>query len=131
MVWIISKSSSSFSPSQTKVLLINEITNDQLEGNCLELLTSGKGEPGLDLDEMKMMSDGKISIQDYRVNIGLIFYKVGLIGIKADPYSKFSWNDAGTISVSSAEINDKSKIAIHQTFWRCLGIDYKDDDYFD
>jgi hypothetical protein len=111
-----------------RVFFITEINKKQLEDNYLELLTSGKGEPGLDLEQMKMIFDGNISISDYRMNTILIFYKVGLIGIKPDPFSRFSWSDAGAISVSSAEINDKSKIAIHPTFWRCLGVDYVDDD---
>jgi hypothetical protein len=116
---------------KSRVFLINEISKGQLEDNYLEILTSGKGEPGLDLEQMKMIFEGNISITDYRVSIVLIFYKVGLIGIKTDPFSRFSWNDTGAISVSSAEINDESKIAIQPTFWRCLGIDYVDDDHLE
>jgi hypothetical protein len=111
-----------------RVFLITELTDKELENNYLELLISGRGEPGLDLDQMKMVFDCSISISDYKVNLVLIFYKVGLVGIKTDPFSRFSWSDTGTINISSAEITDTAKIAVHPAFWRCLGIDYIDDD---
>jgi hypothetical protein len=111
-----------------EVFQITEITNQQLTDNCLNLLASGRGENGLDIDLMKMIYEDQISIDDYRINVILIFYKVGLVGIKTDSYSRFSWSDSGSISVSSAEIHLESKITVHPMFWRCLGIEYKDDD---
>ena len=114
-----------------RVFHITDITKEQLELNYLELLATGKGENGLDLEYMKMTLDGNMPIPDYRVNIILIFYKVGLVGIKIDPFSRISWSETGTASVSSAEISNESKIAIHPTFWRCLGIDYVEDDHLE
>lgn len=107
-----------------EAFLIDEITDDKIVVNYMELLTSGQGIPGLDLDLMKMQFEGSLSISEYRTNIALIFYKVGLVGIKIDPYTLFSWSESGSISVSSAEINSGSKMSVHPTFWRCLGIDF-------
>lgn len=114
-----------------RVFMLNDLGDKELEDNYLYLLVSGKGLPGLDFDQMKMVFDGNLSISDYRINIVLIFYKVGLVGIKIDPFTRFSWSDTGAINVSSAEITDTSRIAVHPTFWRCLGIDYVDDDHLE
>ena len=114
-----------------QVFFINEISETELVDNYLEILVSGRGEDGLDLQQMKMAFDGNISNADYRLNIALIFYKVGLVGIKPDPFNRISWSDTGTPSVSSAELSDTSKMAIHPMLWRCLGVGYVDDDNLD
>jgi hypothetical protein len=111
-----------------ETFFVKDITEKQLIDNYLELLISGRGENGLDLEQMKLVFDGDISIDDYRVSITLIFYRVGLVGIKTDPYSRFSWSASGEVSISFAEVLPNSKLAVHPTFWRCLGINYEEDE---
>ena len=111
-----------------EVFLITEIDEKVLEDNYIELLLNNHAQPGLDLELMKLSFEGSRPISEYRVDLVLIFYKVGLVGIKTDPYSRISWSDAGTINISSAEITNMSKIAIHPTFWRCLGVGYVEDE---
>jgi hypothetical protein len=88
----------------------------------LELLISGTGAEGLDFDYMKMAFDGGLDLEEYRKNVVLIFYKVGLVGLKTEASMPVSWSFAGGVSVSKAEINDSTKLCVHKTFWRCLGI---------
>jgi hypothetical protein len=111
-----------------ETFLVEEITFEDLQNNYLAILTSRRGEEGIDLQYMNMAFDGSMSPSDYRTNLLLIFYKVGLIGIKTDPHSRISWIESGSASVSSAEIRHDSKVAIHKTFFRCLGIDSGDSD---
>jgi hypothetical protein len=111
-----------------QTFFVKDISEKQIIENYLELLVSGRGEDGLDLELMKLAFEGSITYEDYLVNLILIFYKVGLVGIKTDPYTRFSWSDSGGISVSSAEIHFESKIAVHPTFWRCLGVDFSEDE---
>jgi hypothetical protein len=112
---------------RNEVFFVKDITEKQLVDNYLELLISGRGENGLDLEQMKLTFEGDLSIDDYRINIILIFYKVGLVGIKIDPYLRFSWSSPGEVSVSFSEIGLDSKISIHPTFWRCLGINVEEE----
>ena len=97
-----------------------------LTENYLELLVSGQGQNGLDLQMMNMVFEGAMSITEYRANVLLIFYKVGLVGLKVEAFSPISWNDAGAASVSNAEVTDATRVHIHKTFWRCLGIGSKE-----
>lgn len=111
-----------------EIFLVEEISFDDLQNNYLAILTSGRGEEGIDLQYMNMAFEEKMSLSDYRTNLLLIFYKVGLIGIKTDPHTRISWSESGAASVSSAEIRPDSKVAIQKTFFRCLGIDARDND---
>jgi hypothetical protein len=101
---------------------VAELPLDEIEENYLELLVSGRGENGLDLQLMTTLFEGAMTREDYRNNVLLIFYKVGLVGLKIDPYLPMSWTDIGGASVSSAEVIPDTKVAIHKAFWRCLGI---------
>ena len=52
----------------------------------------------------------------------MIFYRVGLVGLKIESYDKFSWTTSGNRTITSAEISDNTRVAIHKAFWRVLGI---------
>ena len=104
------------------IFLVQDITNKQLIENYLELLISGRGEEGLDMQLMNMVFEGAMSIEDYKINVILIFYKVGLVGLKTERQVPFSWSEAGPVSVSSAEIKPDTKVSVHKAFWRSLGI---------
>lgn len=104
------------------VFAVGDIPLRECEENSLELLVSGQGQDGLDLQFMKLLFEGSITPEEYRTNIVLIFYKVGLVGLKTDSYAPMSWSDIGGVSVSSAEVSPESKVAIHKAFWRCLGV---------
>jgi hypothetical protein len=101
---------------------VDGITLSELTENYLQLLVTGQGEDGSDLQLMNMVFDCTMSLEDYRLSVLLIFYKVGLIGIKPDPSSPVSWTGGRGVSVSKAELTEASKILVHKTFWRCLGI---------
>ena len=107
---------------------VRDIDLDDVDENYLELLVSGQGQNGLDLQMMTMVFDGAMSLPDYRANVLLIFYKVGLVGLKVEPFSPMSWSDAGTVSVSSAEVTEDTRVHTHKTFWRCLGVASKNED---
>jgi hypothetical protein len=101
---------------------IKDLPLNELENNYLELLISGRGVDGIEMDIMRTVFDGGMSMEEYRRNLIFIFYKVGLVGLKTDTFMPMSWSDAGGVSVSSAEMTDEAKVAIHKAFWRCLGI---------
>ena len=106
----------------------DELELGDLEENYLELLVSGQGQNGLDLQMMNLVFEGAMSLAEYRTNVLLVFYKVGLVGLKVEAFSPISWGDAGAVTVSNAEVTDATRVYIHKTFWRCLGIGSMDDD---
>jgi hypothetical protein len=63
-----------------------------------------------------------LSPKDFRRNLVQVFYRTGLVGLKLESYEKYSWMNSGRTVVSSAEISDKTRVAVHPAFWRVLGI---------
>ncbi|MFN5763727.1 MAG: hypothetical protein ACK470_04815, partial [Pseudanabaena sp.] len=94
----------------------------KVEENCLESLTSIDIQDGNDRSEMTTLIYGKLKPEEYRKNIILVFYKVGLIGLKINDNINISWSYLGGSSVSAAEIEDDSRVHIQPTFWRHFGI---------
>jgi hypothetical protein len=72
--------------------------------------------------KIKVTFEGAMPLEEYRVNVFLIFYKVGLVGLKIDKFTPMSWTDQGGVSISKAEVTGQSRAAIHKAFWRCLGV---------
>lgn len=104
------------------VFILENITEDELTTNFLELLTSGRGKPGLDMDLIKMAFENQITIDTYRQNIVHIFYKVGLVGLRTERGVPISWSHISGSSVSMSEISETTRIYIHKTFYRVLGV---------
>ena len=50
------------------------------------------------------------------------FYKISLVGLKLEHYESVSWSIGGRRSVSAAEIQPGTRVAIHPCFWRTLGV---------
>jgi hypothetical protein len=45
-----------------------------------------------------------------------------MVGLKRESHESFMWTTDGRVRLSSAEISDDVRIAIHPCFWRTLGI---------
>lgn len=104
------------------VFAIEDITKDELENNGLELLVTGQAENGFDLEIMEKFCNGQVGTEAYRLDIVLIFYKVGLVGIRVDQGAAISWIDNYGVSVSKSELTNQTRLAIHKTFYRCFGV---------
>ena len=107
---------------KSTIFQCSDFTEDELQENLLQLLASGKGKPGEDMYQMQLVVDGNKTLIEYRNELVYIYYRVGLVGLKVDGTSPFSWSYLSGVSVSSAEIGDSTKIQIHKTFWRVLGV---------
>jgi hypothetical protein len=105
-----------------EVFILENISDDELSNNYLELLTSGRGKSGLDMDLVKMVFDNQINIDNYRINIVHIFYKVGLVGLRTEKGNPISWSHITGTNVSSSEITETTRIYIQKTFYRVLGV---------
>ena len=109
--------------SRQESFLVLDIPLNVFDENCLELLISGQAEDGLDKNYMDSYSEERLSIDNYRINIIHILYKVGVIGLKLDSTSRTEWAGNTFSSVSKAEIGENTRISIHPTYWRTLGVE--------
>jgi hypothetical protein len=104
------------------VFILENLSEAELIDNYLEILTSGQGKPGIDLEMTKMAFENQMDIDTYRRNLVNIFYKVSLVGLRIENGTPISWSHLGGTSVSIAEISETTRIYIHKTFYRVLGI---------
>ena len=104
------------------VFILENITEDELTTNYLEILASGRGKPGVDMELMLMAFNNLLSIDVYRINIVHIFYKVGLVGLRTEKGNPISWSHINGPDVSTSEITETSRIYIQKTFYRVLGV---------
>jgi len=94
-----------------------------LEENCLNYAISHEQSTSDYLSQMAcQVAYGNISAEDFRKQLFLVLYKVGVISLKIESYEKYFSSIGGRRSISSSEISDKAKIEIQPAFWRVLGI---------
>ena len=60
--------------------------------------------------------DAALSCDDFRRAIMVAFYKVSLVGLKLEHYERVSWSIGGRRSVSAAEIQPATRIAVPSVF---------------
>lgn len=101
---------------------ISELPLADLEENILQFMTSGTPKEGLDLDLITRVWENSLDMEEYRRGLVLIFYKVGLVGLKVEPHMPVSWSYQSGVSVSRAEVRDDTKVFVQKTFWRVLGV---------
>ena len=77
---------------------------------------------GIDYSFMHAVFEGGMDLAEYRKNVILVFYKVGLVGLKTDPHLQISWSFKGGVGVSQAEIREDTRVYVQETFWRVLGV---------
>ena len=101
---------------------LDSISDDDCLNLCVKLHDQGI-ESKDDLSRAALsLVDAALSCDDFRRAIMVAFYKVSLVGLKLEHYERVSWSIGGRRSVSAAEIQPATRIAVHPCFWRTLGI---------
>jgi hypothetical protein len=67
--------------------------------------------------------NGKLSEEDLKCAIALIFYKTGLIGLKMEAYEGTSWSFTSSAYIGFTDIKSSTRVEICPAFYRSLGID--------
>ena len=101
---------------------VSELLLDDLQDSIIELYASGPGKKGLDFELINRVWEGSLDLEGYRKRLVLVFYRVGLVGLKVEPYMPVSWSYQSGASVSTAEVRDDTRVHVQKTFWRVLGI---------
>jgi hypothetical protein len=98
---------------------VSEVSNKEVDNICVEIALSNKPDEISNLAKYVCEHSGKVdSFKNY---LFFIFYHVGLIEIKLEPYGSFFGISSGRRNISPAEINEETKVFIHPAFNRVLG----------
>lgn len=101
------------------------LKDSEIEEFCLNMtIMHPEGKGVLQLLARNVV-DLAMSPFDFKKQLILAFYKIGLVGLKILSVEKESWVDELGRSVSFAEINDEVSIVINPMYHRALGINDK------
>ena len=101
---------------------LDNISDDDCLNLCVKLHEQ-KIEPKDDLSRAALnLVDTVLTCDDFRRAVMVAFYKISLVGLKLEHYESVSWSIGGRRSVSAAEIQPGTRVAIHSCFWRTLGV---------
>lgn len=101
---------------------LGDIQEGELDDLCLTMLELDKRQSGEDIDRFLAYSEKKIAAANLKTSIARILYRVGIVGLKTEPFRPVVWSYNGLEDVSSAEITDNTSMVVHKMFWRVLGI---------
>ncbi len=101
---------------------MNTLEDRDVEEFCLNVtILNPEGKGALQLFARNVV-DVVMSPFDFKKQLILSFYKIGLVGLKILSIEKESWVDELGRSVSFAEINDEISIVVNPMYHRALGI---------
>jgi hypothetical protein len=101
---------------------IGEVPAPALAEIALALAVGNIETNGVDTRFVNEVTEGNLSPEDFRAEVVLMFYKVGIVGLKLNRLSTVSWSQSGGVSISRPEVDISTKIHVHKMFWRVLGV---------
>lgn len=108
--------------SQPSSFSLNQIQYNAIADMCLKSAIEHPTAQGVLRENASKVSDALISVEDFKRTLFMIFYRIGLVGLKLETYQTASWNDESGQMVSPSEIDDTTSVVIHTTYHRALGI---------
>lgn len=108
---------------QKETFTINEMPREYVEDFCLSHLIEHPGARDTITTLAKLLvDDAIITPGQFLRDLFLIFYKVGLLGLKLETFEKYSWSTQTGKTVLSAEVSGRTRVKVHPAFHRVLGI---------
>jgi hypothetical protein len=103
-------------------VLVSELDEAQVEELALDLAISQPSGSGALGGAAKAVVDCVADAAEFRSLLVNVFYVVGLIGLKPRTFDSTSWADEHGRGISSAEIQETTRIYLHPMYHRVLGI---------
>ena len=101
---------------------LSTVEDNRLSHLCLEAAVSNQfGELGVKAREV-VETQNPEEIWQFKRTLFMVFYRVGLIGLKLETFESTSWADELGQGVSYSEIDENTRAIVHPTYRRALGI---------
>ena len=73
-------------------------------------------------EHARNVANGLVDVNDFKRTLFMVFYMIGLVGLKLGSFVSPSWVDELGQGVSPSEIDDDTRVVVHPTYRRALGI---------
>ena len=105
-----------------EIFPLRDVTLEDFSELCLNTaITQNDGTGNLSALARRVLDD-RDSPDRFKHELFMVFYKIGLVGLKLETFESPSWVDELGRGVSSSEIGDETRIVVHITYRRALGI---------
>ena len=104
--------------------MLDAVDDSQISDLCLETVVADHSDYG-DLGEKArsvVERAGDDDIWSFKRALFMVFYKVGLVGLKLEKFESVSWVDELGQGVSYSEVDTYTRANVHPTYGRALGI---------
>ncbi len=105
---------------------LSNITEREIDDVCLNIASEYPQGQGILNQSAIKLTEGIGSSNEIKKLLIQILFKIGLVGLKLQPYEKETWNDDLGKIFSFSDIEDTTSIVIHPIYYRALGIKLKD-----
>lgn len=101
---------------------LRHVRDEDIADLCLRSAIDHPKEHGTLREHARNVTEDLVSVKDFKRTLFMVFYNVGLIGLKLESFESASWVDEVGQSVSPSEIDDGTHVVVHTTYRRALGI---------
>lgn len=101
---------------------LRQVRDEDIADLCLKSAIDHPKEHGTLREHARNVTEDLVSVKDFKRTLFMVFYNVGLIGLKLESFESASWVDEVGQSVSPSEIDDSTHVVVHTTYHRALGI---------
>lgn len=101
---------------------LRHVRDEDIADLCLKSAIDHPKEHGTLREHARNVTEDLVSVKDFKRTLFMVFYNVGLIGLKLESFESASWVDEVGQSVSPSEIDDSTHVVVHTTYHRALGI---------
>ncbi|OCJ65010.1 hypothetical protein A6U97_11965 [Agrobacterium tumefaciens] len=101
---------------------IESLGAERAEKAAISILEGNGARDEIFISAENFYLEGKSDWQEFVEDILLIFYLVGLIGVKPEPHLGRQWSYIDQPQMNRDQLKSTSLIDVHKTFWASLGV---------
>lgn len=101
---------------------ISDLENTELQDFCLNYAVNYPDRSDVLSNYAKSAAEGLTSLFSLLSFILHIFYRTGVVGLKTETFESTQWSYTGPSTIAANTIDAITRVEIHPTFWRVLGI---------
>ena len=101
---------------------LDQVKHDDIAELCLNSAIDHPNDSGILREHARNVAEALVSENDFKRTLFMVFYMIGLVGLKLETFESASWVDESGQEVSPSEIDDSTGVVVHPTYRRSLGI---------
>ena len=111
--------------TRPRSFMLSQVEYNELADVCLKSAIEHANALGVLREHARNVCEGLVDVYDFKRTLFMVFYRIGLVGLKLETFESASWVGESGQGVSPSEINNETGVVVHTTYWRALGVRVK------